>query len=244
MKLKQAAVLSVLWVLIALSVSACSEKGDEYFNAVVTKVTEDGYTVEPFKGEAILKKASVIALSDTVLSTNEVPDLKPGDTARIVWNGKVEKGEPASLGTVFAVYRLPPLYSEELYQAKNKYIGDASADGRLFGLLSDCFNIGEERTTELQTSEEPYTYIIHFKSEPDTRRMYQAAGCLLALIENCGEVRWDYPSDGGGVKESKSLTAESAEELLGIEHIAEYGKSEESLSQLLDTLCRLPEINR
>lgn len=244
MKLKQAAVLSVLWVLIALSVSACSEKGDEYFNAVVTKVTEGGYTVEPFKGEAILKKASVIALSDTVLSTNEVPDLKPGDTARIVWNGKVEKGEPASLGTVFAVYRLPPLYSEELYQAKNKYIGDASADGRLFGLLSDCFNIGEERTTELQTSEEPYTYIIHFKSEPDTRRMYQAAGCLLALIENCGEVRWDYPSDGGGVKESKSLTAESAEELLGIEHIAEYGKNEESLSQLLDTLCRLPEINR
>ena len=51
MKLKQAAVLSVLWVLIALSVSACSEKGDEYFNAVVTKVTEDGYTVEPFKGK-------------------------------------------------------------------------------------------------------------------------------------------------------------------------------------------------
>ena len=74
--------------------------------------------------------------------------------------------------------------------------------------------------------------------------MYQAAGCLLALIENCGEVRWDYPSDGGGVKESQSLTAESAEELLGIEHIAEYGKSEESLSRLLDTLCRLPEINR
>lgn len=244
MKLKQAAVLSVLCIFMALSVSACSEKGNEYFNAVVTEVTEDGYTVEPFKGEEILKKASVIALSDTVFSTNEVPDLKPGDTARIVWNGKVEKGEPASLGTVFAIYSLPPLYSKELYQAKNKYIGDASADGRLFGLLSDCFNIGEERTTELQTSEEPYTYIIHFKSEPDNRRMYQAAGCLLALIENCGEVRWDYPSDGDGVKESESLTAESAEELLGIEHIAEYGESEESLSQLLDTLCRLTEINR
>lgn len=243
MKLKQAAVLSVLCVLMTLSVSACSEKGDEYFNAMVTKVTEDGYTVEPFKGEAILKKASVIALSDIVLSTNEVPALQPGDTVRIVWNGKVEKGEPASLETVFAIYNLPPLYSKELFQAKNKYIGDASADGRLFGLLSDCFNIGEERTTELQTSEEPYTYIIHFKSEPDTRRMYQAAGCLLALIENCGEVRWDYPS-GDGVKESESLTAESAEALLGIEHIEEYGESEESLSQLLDTLCRLTEINR
>ena len=244
MKLKQAAVLSVLCAIIALSVSACSDKGSEYFNAVVTEVTEDGYTVVPFKGEEILKKASVIALSDTVFSTNEVPDLKPGDTARIVWGGKVNEGETASLETVFAIYNLPPLYSKELFQAKNKYIGDASADGRLFGLLSDCFNIGEERTTELQTSEEPYTYIIHFKSEPDTRRMYQAAGCLLALIENCGEVRWDFPSDGGGVKESQSLTAESAEELLGIEHIAEYGKSEESLSQLLDTLCRLPEINR
>lgn len=244
MKLKQTAVLSALCIFMALSASACSEKGGDYFNAVITEATEGGYIIEPFKGEEILKKASSIRLPDTVLSTSSIPELQPGDTARIVWSGKVNKGEPASLETVSAVYSLPPLYSKELYQAKNPSIGDASADGRLLGLLSDCFNIREERSTELQTSEEPYLYMIHFKSEPDSRRMYQAAGCLLALIENCGEVRWDYPSDGEGVREIKSLTAESAEELLGIENIKEYGESEESLSKLLEALCRLTDINR
>lgn len=43
---------------------------------------------------------------------------------------------------------------------------------------------------------------VHFESEPDLRRMSQTACSLLALIGNCGEIRWDYPSKGSDVKKA------------------------------------------
>ena len=180
MKLLRTVALFAICLTALLSAAGCSEKGTESFNAVITEITEDGITARPFEDEEMLKKASVIRLDQSVLSANPVPDFLPGDTARIVWNGKVKKGEPASLEHVFAVYSLPPLYSEELFNARNEYIGDAPADGRLLGLLAEYFNIEEKRSLELQTSGEPYTMTVHFESEPDLRRMSQTACSLLA----------------------------------------------------------------
>ena len=110
MKLLRTVALFAICLTALLSAAGCSEKGTESFNAVITEITEDGITARPFEDEEILKKASVIRLDQSVLSANPVPDFLPGDTARIVWNGKVKKGEPASLEHVFAVYSLPPLY--------------------------------------------------------------------------------------------------------------------------------------
>ena len=108
MKLLRTVALFAICLTALLSAAGCSEKGTESFNAVITEITEDGITARPFEDEEILKKASVIRLDQSVLSANPVPDFLPGDTARIVWNGKVKKGEPASLEHVFAVYSLPP----------------------------------------------------------------------------------------------------------------------------------------
>lgn len=244
MKLLRTVALFAICLTALLSAAGCSEKGTESFNAVITEITEDGITARPFEDEEILKKASVIRLDQSVLSANPVPDFLPGDTARIVWNGKVKKGEPASLEHVFAVYSLPPLYSEELFNARNEYIGDAPADGRLLGLLAEYFNIEEKRSLELQTSGEPYTMTVHFESEPDLRRMSQTACSLLALIGNCGEIRWDYLSKGSDVKEGVSITTADAEELLQLEDLKKYGETEESLHRLLENIVRLTEINR
>lgn len=241
MKLLRTVTLFAL-CLAMLSASGCSEKGTKYFNGVITDVTDEGLTARPFEGEEILKKADAIRLESSVLSTNPIPGFLAGDTARIVWDGKVIKGEPASLEHVFAIYSLPPLCSEELFNARNEFIGDASADGRLLGLLTDCFNIEEKRTLELQTSEEPYSLLIHFESEPDLRRMHQVSCSLLALIENCGEIRWDYPSKGGDVKESICVSTADAEELLQLDKLKEYGKTEESLRRLLENIVRLTEV--
>jgi beta-lactamase regulating signal transducer with metallopeptidase domain len=85
---------------------------------------------------------------------------------------------------------------EELYDSKNPYIGDASADGRLLKAL----HVGSlgAYTIELQTSEEPYVLTVCFENEPEDpetveREMSGIANILLALIDNCGEVRWSYP---------------------------------------------------
>ncbi len=52
--------------------------------------------------------------------------------------------------------------ANELYRARNPYIGDASADGRLSGTLGISRELGSFKN-ELQTSGEPYGWTLNFE---------------------------------------------------------------------------------
>lgn len=121
----------------------------------------------------------------------------------------------------------------DLYAAANPYIGDVPANGKLMGVISEYFGgFGTGATTELQTSEEPYCLTLHFSEKPDENAMWWKAVLLLALIENCGEVDWDYES--GNEKITIYVPAAEVNNILGIEDIKEYGTSAEKVQELLD----------
>lgn len=123
----------------------------------------------------------------------------------------------------------------DLYEAGNPYIGDAPANGRLMEVISEYFGgFGPGATTELQTSEEPYCLTLHFSGEPDERAMWRNAVFLLALIENCGEVDWDYTA--GDEKTTVYVPAADVNRILEIEDIKEYGTSAAKVQELLDIM--------
>ena len=73
--------------------------------------------------------------------------------------------------------------------------------------------------------------------------MSQTACDLLALIGNCGEIRWDYPSKGARCKEGVSITTADAEELLQLEDLKKYGGNRGIASPgFLRTLYGLPRL--
>lgn len=164
--------------------------------------------------------------------------------SKLVWNAN--SGEvlyrivvsELEVGALRGKYEVP--YSvRELYEARNPYIGDASANGKLLELL----NVGGlgAYTTELQTNEEPYILTVHFIDQPKdqavfNRTMKQKAVMLLALIENAGEVRWTYPvAKGQGETTYRwKLDRQEAEANLGIDSIKEYGETTETLEKLQD----------
>lgn len=125
----------------------------------------------------------------------------------------------------------------DLYEAANPYIGDVSADGELMGVIAEHLGgFGTGAITELQTDEEPYSLILHFSEEPDANAMWRNAVLLLALIENCGEVDWDYVSQDE--KMNFYVPVEDVNDILGMEDIKEYGTSAEKVEELLGLLER------
>lgn len=137
--------------------------------------------------------------------------------------------------------------AQELFNAANPYIGDASANGRLLGVIGTYSGgLDQKFTTELQTSEEPYVLTLHFEEAPDDTKMWRNALLFLALTENCGEVRWDYPSNITStttvVPETDNATItfyvplEDANGNLGVDDIKEYAASAQKVEELLTML--------
>lgn len=132
-------------------------------------------------------------------------------------------------------------YSTNLYQCRNPYIGDNSADSRLLMAL----NIPEEygrHTMELETSEKPYILRINFEKEVTDRgtfdrKMCNYASLLLALIDNADEIQWSYPYVQQG--ETNRITVYwDAQNLkaMGIDDIKSYGKSAAKVQSLWNYL--------
>ena len=125
----------------------------------------------------------------------------------------------------------------ELFAAKNKYIGDNSADGRVLGALGIGYDLGSF-TTELQTSNEPYSIKLVFENAVNenqesylNRQMEKYSLFILALIDNAGEVYWEYPLENGG-KRTGFYTQEMADDYLKTD-IKSFGTSPESLEELM-----------
>lgn len=137
-----------------------------------------------------------------------------------------------------------------LYEARNPYVGDASANGRLLGVICERLpNTLAAETSfkmELQTGEEPYGFHFRLEKEPpnpglekelEDMDMAEVAVLMLALTDNLGIVKWSYVgSEGEGFSDGGSLNAQEAAAWCGSEDIKEFSASEEKVQLLLDRM--------
>ena len=128
-----------------------------------------------------------------------------------------------------------------VYEAKNPYVGDMPANGRLVQALGFT-NVLGGATTELQTAAEPYGWTFHFTDAVRNSLIFdeqmRAYACvLIAMTENLSEVRWTYTvelSEGAVVREN-SITAEECCNMAGTD-IKSFAESPEKVQELLDIL--------
>lgn len=128
----------------------------------------------------------------------------------------------------------------QLFQARNPYIGDASADGRLAGALG-VGTLGAY-TNELQTSQEPYGWKLLFEdgvsnSAVFEERMKQYACVLIALTGNLGEMSWSYTveTESGPMERESKMTEADCDQYLG-RPVKSFAASPEKVQELLDLL--------
>ena len=131
--------------------------------------------------------------------------------------------------------------ANELYRARNPYIGDASADGRLSGTLGISRELGSFKN-ELQTSGEPYGWTLNFEESTSNsavfeERMKAYACVLIALTDNLGQVSWNYTVEleQGSVLRHGTITEEECGEMVGAP-VKTYADSPEGIEQLIKQL--------
>lgn len=97
--------LSALLVCLCMIPLAGCKKGQAYFNAEVLQV-HSGYVevrcLEPYNSG--ISPGEEFSVTKDVVSANGAPEMKAGDTVRVVFNGDVMESDPLQLGTVFAIY--------------------------------------------------------------------------------------------------------------------------------------------
>ena len=126
-----------------------------------------------------------------------------------------------------------------LYQAKNNYIGDISADLKLAGILGIDKQFGAF-TSHLQTDDEPYGWEIYFSQSFDLinqsyeyEKMERNAYLLLALIDNLDYVEWHMFY--GQQEYTYSISKEDASQFCQ-KDIKDFGKNVYDLQCLFDLL--------
>ena len=131
--------------------------------------------------------------------------------------------------------------ANELYKAKNPYIGDASADGRLTQVLGVAQHMGDFKN-ELQTTSEPYGWTLKYEDSVRNSTVFEArmkdyACVLLTLTDNLGEVTWNYmvETEAGSVEHQTTLTVREATEYLG-QPVKGFGESAQKVQELLELL--------
>jgi bla regulator protein blaR1 len=131
--------------------------------------------------------------------------------------------------------------AKQLYAAKNPYIGNASANGKLLMNLGVGDELGN-LTIELETSKQPYILRLNFNDEVYDRdnfdrKMAAYATFLLALIENADEIQWSYPSTEGGEVQRITVYWDAQNlQSMGINDIKAYGESADKVQELMDFL--------
>ena len=131
--------------------------------------------------------------------------------------------------------------ANELYNAKNPYIGNASANGKLTQTLRIAWKLGNFKN-ELQTDSEPYGWTLNFEdSVPNSavfeERIRDYASVLMALTGNLGEVSWTYTVElksGPAQRRGSSTEAECSGRAGG--PIKGFAESPEKVQELLDRL--------
>ncbi len=149
------------------------------------------------------------------------------------------------------VYKVTEYPLEELaktlYELRNPYVGDASANGALLEALR-VYLPDTEITQEIEAEEEPYRLILNMKEGPDMEEqtsLYQygelnkVAAVLLALIDNVDEVVFSYPTEDeekNSVQINEAYDAEWVTECYDGIAVKDYAQSEEKVLELLKAL--------
>ena len=124
----------------------------------------------------------------------------------------------------------------QLFAAINPYVGDMSSNGRIASILGVSNQLGPY-TNELQTSKEPYGWIL--KLEMPIAQVDQSAArdimtadsyAMLATIGNLGYVTWQYRTDAG--LQEYTVTAEDATAYAG-QDIKSFADSPSKLQKLI-----------
>lgn len=136
----------------------------------------------------------------------------------------------------------------DLYQSRNPYVGDTSADGRSVQAARAVLGINDGALisygTQLQTSEEPYgwTFLnVQISSSDNVERIHQEMkqlGCLLiAVTDNLGYVSFEYSVDGAeNADGNTTLTVTEAD----VDAMA--GQSVKAMAQTPEGLQKLVEL--
>ncbi len=131
--------------------------------------------------------------------------------------------------------------ANDLFSAKNPYIGDMPANGKIAQLLGMAGKLGSY-TNELQTSREPYEWTLKFEEGITNSALFEAemkkyACVLTALIDNLGIVNWTYTveTEAGPVTRKSSLTRPECEEYVG-DNVEAFSDSPKDMQHLLDIL--------
>ena len=129
-------------------------------------------------------------------------------------------------------------FASSLYAAKNPYIENTSANNDLARLVG--VNSYGKYTLSVQDDEHPYTLQIRFMYlHGDTdlttmdQNMVNIATLLLALIDDCEQVSWNYPGDSGLVE--GAVGVDYIKETLGTD-VKAAGQDEASFTALCDRL--------
>ena len=132
-------------------------------------------------------------------------------------------------------------YAQQLFESKNAYIGDASANGKVLNLLNIAEELGSY-SVELKTDEMPYWIKLNFESHVSDRdtfdlKILDKAFLILALIANANEVQCSYPytEDGKDTLITVYVTQKQATDTLG-KDIKSFAESEEGIQELMNQL--------
>lgn len=166
---------------------------------------------------------------------------RSGDFKVVLDFDEIGSGVNASGVTVKADGTVIGSMANAVYEAKNPYVGDMSANGKLVQALGLTSALGGA-TNELQTAEEPYGWTFHFVESPRNsvtfdERMRKYACVLIAMTGNLSEVHWTYTvelAEEGVVRES-SITAQECSDMVG-EDIKSFSESPEKVQELLTIL--------
>ena len=127
--------------------------------------------------------------------------------------------------------------TSEVYQTKHAYIGDMPENFQTATALNQAENLGAF-TNELQTSKEPYGWKLLLEEDiPKSRRkgkeelMKSYACVLLAVIDNLGEVSYEYRSNG--TVYTLSVQEDEASGVAG-QNIKECGQDIVQLQKLME----------
>lgn len=125
--------------------------------------------------------------------------------------------------------------AKTLFESKNPYLGDISANGKILTLLREYYQITGMEGVELQTYEEPYWITLSFQEKPNDMAMYRLSVLFLVLVENCEEVRWEFIGQDEKIT-TYSVATETVEKQLGCKDLKAYSSSAEKLGELIDLL--------
>lgn len=129
-------------------------------------------------------------------------------------------------------------FANQLYAAKNPYIENSAACNELVQ-LTGAKSLGKYNL-DIQDKRHPYTLSIRYMyigNDVDTTTIETQLNYMsiltLALIDDCEQVNWSYPSDNG--LQEGWIGTDYANELAGMD-VKEAGKDQASFTALCDLL--------